>query len=148
MKYDCSKLIYGHRAFPAVSVARSIFSIVVLIVLFTITKVSAAYSTELSDIVGIWRNNTNFEDIVEFHANGDVFNSRFGQGRISSTYENGANFAVVYSSGRCFYYIYVGQDGFLMIVDRSKLSSSLQCLSGKYTKVAVSLGSRGSSPFF
>jgi hypothetical protein len=87
----------------------------------------------ISGPIGRWSHDSTGETIL-IQANGDVFDSRLGQGRIGTTIASGGNFVIEYSTGvECVYYLSMLSDNVRMTMNLRKGDSTV-CLAGLFTR--------------
>ncbi|MDQ6701677.1 MAG: hypothetical protein M3Z96_00465 [Pseudomonadota bacterium] len=84
---------------------------------------------------GTWNNDATGENIT-FSGDGDVQDSRLGQGRASSTITYAANLVIAYQQNRyCWYYVTLTNHGTRMnLAVRNKNQSETTCLKGVFNK--------------
>ncbi|OED00947.1 hypothetical protein [Rhizobium sp. YK2] len=89
-------------------------------------------------IAGTWNHDASGENIT-IKSNGDVQDSRLGQGRLGQTVANAANYVIIYQSDiRCYYYVSFTNEGNRMnLAKRSPGQSSPKCLQGTFNRVSA-----------
>ncbi|MFK4561899.1 hypothetical protein ABIF94_002498 [Bradyrhizobium ottawaense] len=109
---------------------------IAVIVLFFLCWPEISYALELNEIVGVWNNDGNSENL-EIRKNGEVLDDRLGQGRIADGIVDGAgNLVIVYrNNDHCYYHATLVDDDHLRLANRSGPNLSPQCLLGQFTKV-------------
>lgn len=95
------------------------------------------FAIELREIAGRWNGDLTSENIA-ISEDGDVMDSRYGQGRISIATEYAANIVVTYQNNeKCWYYATLIDPRHLRLADRAGRSSSEHCQSGQFTRIRV-----------
>ncbi|MDQ6701679.1 MAG: hypothetical protein M3Z96_00475 [Pseudomonadota bacterium] len=91
----------------------------------------------LDEIQGTWNHDQSGENITI--SGNDVFDSRFGQGRIGSTIEHAANFVIVYNTGNehCWFYITPTSKTRVNLAVRQQDQNAKDCLSGPFNLVVT-----------
>ncbi|UIN38465.1 hypothetical protein [Methylobacterium oryzae] len=93
---------------------------------------AAVGSNYLQNLVGRWSRDSDGE-MIQITRDGDLIDSKQGQGRISSTVEAGANFAVHFHAFSCFYYV-TFLTNHSMVFARRRGGKS--CESDKFVRIA------------